>query len=145
MPVAPNEDNPEPEPRTADIQLMRLPDFRTDWSKAPYIIHQAVTGRDIQPPGERVHSETVIRSTFCVYNSDASEGGLMLLNLMERLRIALLRDVVIGQRYQLKLSDGLETLIYSAADGETLAPYYLGDMLSVWIIPAAERQVRVSG
>lgn len=40
----------------------------------------------------------MVRSIFAVYNDDEQEGGLMLLNLMERLRIRLLREVVIGRR-----------------------------------------------
>lgn len=62
----------------------------------------------------------------------------MLLNLIERLRIHLLQTVVIGQKYQLDLEAGLETLIYP----EETAPYYAGEMISTWKLPAIEREVR---
>lgn len=65
----------------------------------------------------------------------------MLLNLMERLRIALLRKVVIGRQFKLDLEAGLDTVVYDAA-GRPTRPYYLGEMISVWKLPyAMEREV----
>ena len=62
----------------------------------------------------------------------------MLVNLMERLRISLLRKVVIGGQFQLDLEAGLETLIYP----DDTAPYYAGEMISTWKLPSVEREVR---
>ena len=62
----------------------------------------------------------------------------MLLNLMERLRISLLRQIVIGDQFQLDLKAGLETLVYP----DDTAPYYAGEMISTWKIPAIQREVR---
>jgi len=56
---------------------------------------------------------------------------------MERVRINLLKEVVIGKQYELDLDAGLETLIYP----EDTAPYYAGEMISVWKIPAVRREV----
>lgn len=53
-----------------------------------------------------------MRSIFCVYCNDEQEGALHLLNLMERLRIRLLQDVVIGGQFELDLEAGIEVLIY---------------------------------
>lgn len=80
----------------------------------------------------------MVRSIFAVYNDDEQEGGLMLLNLMERLRIRLLREVVIGRRFQLDLEAGLETFIYP----DDTAPYYAGEMTTTWRVPGVEREVR---
>jgi len=124
--------------RTADVHRMRLPDSSAAQKKAPYIIHQAITSRDTQPAGERVSSVATVRSIFCVYNDNEEEGGLMLLGLMERLRIHLLRQVVIGVRYQLDLEAGMESLIYP----DDTAPYYAGEMSSTWILPAIKREVK---
>lgn len=124
--------------RAADIHLMRLPDSRAAQKKAPYIIHQLITGKDIQPQGENVTGSAVVRSIFCVYNDNEEEGSLMLVNLMERLRIHLLRQVVIGDQFQLDLEVGLESMIYP----EDTAPYYAGEMISTWILPAIQREVR---
>lgn len=124
--------------RAADVHLMRLPDSSAAQKKAPYIIHQLITGKDAQAQGEQSSASTVIRSIFCVFNdSSEEEGALMLLNLMERLRIRLLRQVVIGGRYQLDLVSGVESLVYP----DETAPYFAGEMISTWILPAIKREV----
>lgn len=124
--------------RSADVFLMRLPDSKAAQKKAPYIIHQLISSRDFQPEGESESASTVIRSIFCVYNENEEEGGLMLINLMERLRISLLKQIVIGDQFQLDLEAGLETLAYP----DETAPYYAGEMISTWKIPAVQREVR---
>ena len=124
--------------RAADVHRMRLPDSSAAQKKAPYIIHQIITGRDTQTSGKPVSASATVRSIFCAYNDNEEEGGLMLLNLMERLRIALLERVVIGDRFQLDLETGLESLIYP----DDTAPYYCGEMSSTWILPAIKREVK---
>ncbi len=138
MPVQMQKGDAEQQFRAAEIHLMRLPDSSQAKKKAPYIIHQLITSKDIQPQGENVTASAVVRSIFCVYNNNEEEGSLMLLNLMERLRIHLLKQVVIGNQFQLDLESGLETMIYP----EDTAPYYAGEMISAWILPAVRREVR---
>lgn len=142
MPVKPSEEEEEPEPRAAGVYVGHLPEFDSVKRKAPCVLHQLVTSKDIVLPGEALpRSAAVVRSAFCVYSKDEEEGGLMLLNLMERLRISLLRQVVIGKQFKLDLEAGLDTLIYDAANRPT-HPYYLGEMISVWKIPCTiEREV----
>lgn len=138
LPVAMQKGDDEPQYRAAEIHSMRLPDSTAVKKKAPYIINQIITGNDIQPLGERVSSSAVVRSIFCVYNnSSEEEGALMLLNLMERLRIRLLRQIVIGGQFQLDLVVGLEVVIYP----DNTAPYFAGEMSSSWKIPAVQREV----
>ena len=124
--------------RAAEVYLMRLPDGSAAKKKAPYIIHQAITSKDTQPSGNLEAGIAVVRSIFAVYNDDGQEGGLMLLNLIERLRIELLRKVIIGDQFQLDLSAGLETFIYP----DDTAPYYAGEMTTTWRVPSVEREVR---
>lgn len=137
MPVRIQSPGEEQQYRAADIYLMRLSDSSAAKKKAPYIIHQVITGKDSQQRGNRADSAVTVRSIFCVYNDDEQEGALMLLNLMERLRIYLLRKVVIGKKYQLDLESGLETLIYPSES----MPYYVGEMISTWEMPPVEREV----
>lgn len=82
-----------------------------------------------------------MRSIFCVYDPDEEEGGLLLLNLMERVRIALLKQGVLDSRYQLDLEAGLETVSYP----DDTAPYYAGEMASRWRLPGIVREVSVNG
>jgi len=138
MPVQMQKGDAEQKYRAADIHLMRLPYSSQAKKKAPYIIHQLITNKDIQPQGENITGSAVVRSIFCVYNDNEEEGALMLVNLMERLRIHLLKQVVIGDQFQLDLESGLESIIYP----EDTAPYYAGEMISTWILPAIRREVR---
>lgn len=138
MPVAMQKGDTEQAYRAADIYLMRLPDSSAAKKKAPYIIHQLITGKDIQPQGENETASAVVRSIFCVYNDNEEEGALMLVNLMERLRIHLLRQVVIGDQFQLDLVAGLESMAYP----DDTAPYFAGETVSTWILPAIQREVR---
>ncbi len=132
------EDKEDPEPRAADVYRMRLPDSKSATKKAPYVLHQIITGKDIQPDGRLESASVTVRTIFCVYSDDEQEGGLMLLNLMERFRIKLLREVIIGDQFQLDLESGLESLIYP----DDTAPFFAGEMVSVWKMPSVEREVR---
>ena len=137
LPIKMQKGDTEQKYRAANVHKMRLSDSSAATKKAPYILHQVLTGKDQQPPGNNVESKTVIRSIFCVYNDNEEEGSLMLLNLMERLRIDLLKSVVVGNQFTLDLEAGLETLVYP----EDTAPYYAGEMISTWKMPAIEREV----
>lgn len=137
MPVKLQETDTTQAYRKAIVYKMRLNDSSSTYKKAPYIIHQIITSKDYQPTGESEKSTAVVRSIFCVYNNDEQEGGLMLLNLMERLRIALLKQRVLGRQFELDLQQGLETLIYP----DDTAPYYAGEMVTNWKLPSVEREV----
>lgn len=124
--------------RPATVYKMRLPDSTSATKKAPYIIHQIVTSKDTQPSGQLEAGNAVVRSIFCVYCNDEQEGAMHLLNLMERLRIRLLQDVVIGGQFELDLEAGIEVLIYP----ENTAPYFAGEMSTTWKMPSVERKWR---
>lgn len=138
LPVSMKDGDTEQSYRNADVYLTRLPDSRSAKKKAPYILHQLITEKDIHKPQQRMESVACVRSIFCVYHSDEQEGGLALLNLMGRLRIELLRRRTIGGQFTLDLESGLETLVYP---GENLESYYAGEMISVWKLPTIEREV----
>ena len=138
LPVALQEQDTEQNYRAADVYKMRLPDSSSAKKKAPYIIHQVVTSQTVQKPGEAIPTmRTVIRSVFAVYSRDEQEGALHLLNLMDRLQIAIERQVVIGQQFKLDLDAGVETMIYP----DNLAPYFVGEMSTTWISRAVRREV----
>ena len=141
LPLNPkSERGAERKERTAEVYLMRLPNENSGTKKAPYILHQFVTGKDVQKAGQNPASSAVVRTVFCVYCDDENEtnGALILMNLTERLRIALLKKPNIGNRYILDKSEGLETLIYP----EQHPPYYLGEMISTWKVPAVKEETQ---
>lgn len=137
MPVQ-QQKNEEAMPRPAMVYKMNLPDIKATKQKAPYIIHQIITGRDEQLQGQQPNANALVRTVFCVYNPDEQEGGLMLLNLMERLRIALLRERIIGGQFQLDMQEGVETFVYP----DNIKPFYLGEMVSTWFIPAIKHEYK---
>lgn len=131
-------DDEAPASGPAKIYLMGLPEAGSATKKAPYILHQVVTGKDSQKPGDfQPVATAVVRSVFCVYNEDAQAGNLQLLNLMERVRIALLEQVTIGSQFTLDLSEGLDSLVYP----DETAPYYIGEVVSTWKLPGIKRKV----
>ena len=138
LPVRVQREGEKPPPRSAAVYLMALPDFTSAEKKAPYIIHQLVTAQDKQKPGEQIKAAALVRSVFAVYHEDGQEGALSLLGLMERLRIPLEKSVVIGKRFVLDLEKGPEILIYP----DNKPPYYVGEMITNWQIPAVEREYR---
>ena len=137
LPVRASKAVPDPEDRAAEVYKMRLPDSKSAKDKAPYIQHQIITGGDKQPSGQKIDCRATVRSIFVVYDDDESEGALNLLNLMERLRIRLLQQVVIGEQFELNLQEGVETMIYP----DDTAPYFMGEMVTVWNLPPVQREV----
>ncbi len=136
-------DNVKPSDRSPSVYLMRLPERKATEKKAPFILHQIVTGKDWQPSGERARSTAVVRSVFCVYHKNDQEGALSLLALMEKLRIHIMEKCVIGEQFQLLLEDGLDFIIYP--DNEDTPSYFLGEMISSWVLPRVERKVDFNG
>lgn len=147
LPVQPQEDDVEPPPnRAATVYTPCLPELRSYARKAPFITHEFVTGDDAatQRPagGKALQSITVVRTCFCVYHQDEQAGRLALLNLMERMRIALLEEVVIGRQFKLDLEAGIKRLVYPPNPNQTaVSPFYLGEMITTWHLPIVERKV----
>jgi len=131
------EDKEEPKPRAADVYIMRLHKSKDSEKSAPHIIHSILTGRDAQEQGDYPQASTLVRSVFAVYHDDEQEGSLMLLDLMERMRIALLKQIVLDERFMLDFYEGIDTIIYP----DNIWPYYAGEMITQWRIPAIIREV----
>ncbi len=137
LPTRVQSESDAPAERAADVYLMQVPDGSAAKKYCPYICHTIITSEDVQPAGQQPESLVTVRTIFGVYHEQDDAGGLALLNLMERLRIALLRKRVIGRRYRLATGEKLETLIYP----DNLKPYYVGEMMSVWQLPAIREEV----
>ena len=137
LPVSVQSEKDDGAPRPAAVHLMGLPDSKSYSKKAPYIIHQLISGSDSQNEGQAEESRATVRSIFCVYCDDDEVGGLQLLNLMERLRIALLRKRIIGEQFVLDLQTPMECLCYP----DDTAPYFAGEMVSAWKLPAVRQEV----
>lgn len=119
------------------VYKMRLPDSKSATKKAPYILHQLVTITDEQQERNDDETTAVVRSIFCCYSLDEQEGALMLLNMYERFRAKLLKECVIDSRFELDKQAKLEFLAYP----DDTAPFFAGEAISVWKIPAIKREV----
>ncbi len=139
LPVRVQAAGEEASERKPDVFLMRLPDSKTPTKKAPYVLHQLVTQSNKQSAGEKFPDcKAAVRTVVCIYSDDEEEGSLMLLNVMERLRIRLMRDPILGKQFELDLQNGsLEYLIYP----DNTAPYYMGEMATNWVLPPVKREV----
>lgn len=123
--------------RAPAVYTQRLPDEQNAAKKAPYILHQLITGKDLQTPGHNVECSASVRTIICVYNEDEQDGGMMLLEVAERLRIQLLKQVIV-QPFVLDLESGLEFMAYP----DDTAPYFVGEMISTWQLPPIKREVK---
>ncbi len=99
--------------------LMRLPNKDAETNRIPYILLQFLTGEDTQQTGNEPDSECKIRIVVATYSEDASAGSMDLLNIITRIRIALLKEGVIGKQFMLRKP--LEYVVYPDETGS----YYL--------------------
>lgn len=143
-----SQDEQEPKPRQTAVYKTRLPDMPSWQKKAPFILHQAVTGLDKlgnvnKGTGQKIRRELesgcVVRSVFCVYHPDEQEGGLALLNLMEEMRAGLLEFPILNNVFELDLDEGIDQMIYPETGERGTAPFYLGEMVTSWKLPAIKR------
>lgn len=144
-----SKDEREPADRAASVFLARLPDMTSFEKKAPFILHQAVTSMDEikntnRGTGMQIRldlvSTCVVRSVFCVYCKDEQEGGLLLLNLMEEMRTALLLyPTMLNKTFELDLDEGISQIIYPETGERGTAPFYLGEMVTQWKLPTIKR------
>ncbi len=139
FPTQPQKGETEPQYRAANVYRQSLPNGHTATKYAPYILHKIVTGDDTIGSGKRNKSIITVRSIFCVYNEDAEEGSLMLLNLMETMRIAFLKYPLLDNRYRLYTGDEdghVQRVVYQ----EDIQPYYAGELVTVWEIPSVQEE-----
>lgn len=126
----------EPNERPVEVHKMRLPDKEGETKRIPYILLQFLTGKDEQEEGKSLESECKIRIIVATYSEDGGEGAMDVLNVLTRIRISLLKDGVIGEQFMIKKP--LEYIVYP----DDTAPYYMGEMLTIWEMPEIEREVK---
>ena len=122
--------------RAPEIHKMRLPDSTSYKKIAPYIIVRYLSSKDEQPQGERIRSSATVELIFCVHNPDEEEGALDLVNLIDAVRFRLLREAVIGGKYEVDLGK-VETIVYPDEVGQ----YYGGEIIFNVECPPIEREV----
>lgn len=122
-----------------------LPTFREVQKKVPYIIVQAVSGMDIQAPGEDVQSSIMTRLIMAFYNpnDDEQEGARVLQEMIDFLRIKLERGCVIPdwkRKVPLYTVDMFQGIAWDAFHEDT-RPYTVGWMEMNWNLQPIKREV----
>lgn len=137
LPVKVQKGDSEVTSRAPDVYKMRLPHSEDAKKVAPYCIVRYVSSVDSQATGREAKSKAVFRFIFCVYDDDESTGSLNLLNVMDRMKIKLLKDVVIGGKIRLVTDEGLEMIAYE----DDTWPYFAGEMIGTFEYGPIEREV----
>lgn len=130
----------EIEERDPEAHIMQLPDGDNARKYAPYLIIQALTSQHVQKAGNQPSFLVNVRFIFCVYNTNGEEGSIELLNFMERVHMKLLETVQIENGLYLDVNEPLEMLVYPD-NPDNAAPFYAGEMMGTFVVPAIERKV----
>lgn len=136
LPVRVDRKSGEKNERAAEVHKMRLPDKKAETARIPYILLQFIKSTDKQEAGERPESGCMVRIVAATYSENGAEGAMCVLNLLTRIRITLLKDGVIAGRFMLK--PPLEMIVYP----DSTPPYYLGEMMTEWVMPIVESEVQ---
>ncbi len=126
--------------RNPNVYLMRLPNGQNADKYAPYIIVQLISDRQVQKEGELPRHTATIRFIFCVYCADEQDGAVLLLNVMDKVQQAILKKVQVGKSFLLNVLEPLESIVYP----DDTAPFFAGEMVGEFILPAIEREVDFS-
>ena len=125
---------PEKPPRAPTIYLMNLPDREDLTGPIPYIILQVLTGKDKRDKESGDEQSTVdVRALIATYTDDGQDGGLQVLEIIERIRILLEKGRLLDDNYMLQMPFDWE--IYPDDTGL----YYLGEINMTWSVPGVER------
>lgn len=137
LPVRVDRKSGEAKERPAEVYKMRLPTKDAETQRIPYILLQYIKGTDIQNDGEKPKSSCMVRIVVATYSENGEEGAMCVLNLLTRIRLALLRDGIIADRFLLK--PPVEMIVYP----DSTPPYYLGEMMTEWQMPIVESEVQM--
>lgn len=137
LPVQLQKGDAKAKSRVPEVYKMRLPHSSEAKKYAPYIIIQVIDSKHVQPEGKLPDYTTTVRFIFAVYGEDEQEGALMLMNLIDRVRQQLLKQVQVGAEFLLDVHSPLEMLIYP----DNTAPFYAGEMVGTFYLPPIEREV----
>ena len=123
--------------REPDVYKQRVPNGDAVKKYVPYVLIQFVTGQDKQEENYRSEQRAQIRFICTTYSKDEQEGSMLLLNLMDRIRIKLLEEVIVGDSFKLDTDEGIDSAYYT----DDTAPYYIGEMSCTFMLPAIRRKV----
>ena len=128
-------DPKEEKERAAAVFKLGLPNREDATAKIPYILLKFLTAKDDKPERQPEESMCQIRIIVATYSEDGGTGEYDVLNVLLRIRSELEKAGMIAERYALRMP--LEYTVYQ----DNTRPYYLGEMITNWSIPAIKREV----
>lgn len=125
---------PEPKQRPPDVYLMNMPERADYLSRVPYLLIQFLSSKDKYDKEDRDRQATAdIRILIATYNRDGQDGGMQVLEIVERIRIHLLSGMLLDGNYMLTMP--FDTEVYPDDTGN----YFLGEINMTWSLPNVER------
>ena len=121
--------------RAAKVYKLGLPKKDDTTQQIPYILLKILNGADEKKDGEPKSSEVRVRIVIAAYSQSEERGQTALLNRILRIQERLQKQHIIGGRFCLKYP--FEYIIYQ----DTTPPYFIGEIMTVWSVPAIEREV----
>lgn len=120
--------------RAPTVYLMNLPEREDYLSRIPYVLIQFLSSKDKhdKESNER-QSLASVRVLIAVYDSDGEDGGLHVLEIIERIRLKLQAGMLLDQNFMLQMP--FDTEVYPDDTGN----YFLGEINMDWSIPVIDR------
>lgn len=138
LPLSLQKGDKEVQTRVPTVYRMRLPNSKSTNKLAPYIIVQLIDSKQVHIPNEPKPKFTAtVRLICCVQCEDESIGGIMLLNLLDRLQIHILKQTKIGRCFVRDVNEPFETIVYP----DDTAPYFLGELIGTFHLPPIQQEV----
>lgn len=117
--------------RPPRVFIGNLPDKESEKKEAPYILLKLLTKKV-----DDEESVCRVRIICVTFSEDKQENYIQCLNLLTRVETRLLEDVTIVDRYSCQKP--IETILYD----DDLEVYQIGEMMTIWEVPKAERNIR---
>lgn len=117
--------------RPPRVFIGNLPDKESEKKEAPYILLKLLTKKV-----DDEESACRVRIICVTFSEDKQENYIQCLNLLTRVETRLLKDVTIADRYSCQKP--IETILYD----DDLEVYQIGEMMTIWEVPKAERNIR---
>ncbi len=125
------EDGVQAAERPPAVFVGNLPDKESEKKAVPYILLKLLTGKD-----DSEESICRVRVICVTFSEDKQENYIQCLNLVTKVKTKLLEDVVIDSRFSCQKP--LEFIIYD----DDLEVYQIGEIMTVWEMQQAQRDVR---
>lgn len=117
--------------RPPEVFIGNLPDKESEKKAAPYILLKLLTKKV-----DDEESVCRVRIICVTFSEDKQENYIQCLNLLTRIETKLLEDVVVDNRYSCQKP--IESIMYD----DDLEVYQIGEMMTIWEMQKAERNVR---